>query len=198
MRPTQKKGADTFRNELDALFRENYELMYNAAHGVTGNREDAQDAVQSVFLRLIHGPPEGDFVKNPQGYLRRAAFHEAVSILRLRERRKETGDDVSRLEIPAPEPELRRRDDIEILRAAMSTMKPAQVELLNLRYVEEYSCREIAARTGKRVNTVFVELFRARAELKSKFLQIQEEQREKTEKKPQGDDRTGVPTTSEA
>ena len=26
MRPTQKTGADTFRQELDGLFRENYEL----------------------------------------------------------------------------------------------------------------------------------------------------------------------------
>jgi RNA polymerase sigma-70 factor, ECF subfamily len=198
MRPTQKRGADTFREELEALFRDNYELMYNAAHGVTGNRDDAQDAIQYVFLRLVQRRPASDFVKNPQGYLRRAAFYEAIQPIQSAYRRRLTEDDVSRLEIAAPAPESRRGDDIDILRAAMSMMKPAQVELLNLRYVEEYSCREIAAIVGKRVNTVFVELFRARAELKSKFLQIQEEQRERTEEKPEGDDRAGVPRTSEA
>src|SRR5438477_7232616 len=160
------KKSETFQREIDALFRENHQLIYRAAYGVTGNPGDAEDVLQTVFLRLIRGQPSSDFAKNPKGYLYRAAINEAVTVIRSRERRKLTADSVDSLEIPAPVAEPGRDDEIGRMRAAMAKMKPDHVETLNLRYKEDYSCLEIAKIRGKPLGTVFADLFRARAELR--------------------------------
>ena len=68
----ERKTDETFRQELEKLYREKNQKIYRAAYGVTGNRQDAKDALQNVFLRLIQRPPSSDFKKNPEGYLCRA------------------------------------------------------------------------------------------------------------------------------
>ena len=65
--------------EFDDLFREHYPLVYRSAFSVVFNAEDAEDAVQTVFLRILrNGLPAG--VKNPKGYLYRAAVNEALKL----------------------------------------------------------------------------------------------------------------------
>ena len=71
MRAAFQSEAERFQQELEALYRENYQLIYRAAYGVTGNAEDAQDVLQTVFVKLIEAPPPGDFKRNPKGYLYR-------------------------------------------------------------------------------------------------------------------------------
>ena len=39
--------------EFETLFREHSRMVYRTAYGVTGNREDAQDVLQTIFLRLL-------------------------------------------------------------------------------------------------------------------------------------------------
>ena len=46
--------------EFEEIFREHYQLVYRAAYGVTGNRQDAEDVLQTIFVRLIQReiPPD--------------------------------------------------------------------------------------------------------------------------------------------
>ena len=39
--------------DLDQIFRDNYHWVYRTAYGVTGRPEDAEDVLQSLFLRLL-------------------------------------------------------------------------------------------------------------------------------------------------
>ena len=193
----QRKSGDRFQIELEGLFKEYHALVYRAAYTVTGNSGDAEDVLQTIFARLIQwrpsvrripGQPPTDFDKNPQGYLYRAAINEALKVVRSRERRKLADEDGDALEIPAPESDPDRDEQIQLIRAAMAKMKPQQVGILNLRYKEDYTCREIAKILGRPVGTVFAELFRARAELK-RLVGIQEKQREKQQEKHEADRR---------
>ena len=56
--PTTKD--ETFRQELDELYRKNFRLMYAAAKSVTRNKHDAEDAVENVFVKLIEGQPTSE------------------------------------------------------------------------------------------------------------------------------------------
>jgi DNA-directed RNA polymerase specialized sigma24 family protein len=38
---------------LERVFRENYAAVFRAAHRVTGNAADAEDVLQTVFLRMV-------------------------------------------------------------------------------------------------------------------------------------------------
>src|ERR1700741_1210769 len=72
--------------ELDGIFREHYQLVYRTAFAVVGSREDAQDVVQSVFLRLLRREfPEG-LKKNPKAYLYRAVVNTSLNAVRFRKR----------------------------------------------------------------------------------------------------------------
>jgi DNA-directed RNA polymerase specialized sigma24 family protein len=58
--------------DLDQIFLANYQLVYRTAYGLTARREDAEDVLQTLFLRLLqHGFPPG-IRRNAKGYLYRA------------------------------------------------------------------------------------------------------------------------------
>ena len=44
----ERRTDETFRQELEKLYREKNQKIYRAAYGVTGNRQDAKDALQNV------------------------------------------------------------------------------------------------------------------------------------------------------
>jgi RNA polymerase sigma-70 factor (ECF subfamily) len=152
------------RQEFDDLFREHYPLVYRTAFSVIFNAEDAEDVVQTVFLRILrNGLPSG--VTNPKGYLYRAAVNEALNVVRSRrntenapqirfERIADTNDSQD-------EPSMSAR-----IAEAMTHLNPSAVEMLVLRYEHHYSDAEIGKLLGKSRGVVAVTLFRARARLK--------------------------------
>ena len=197
MKTADPTEGETFQKELEALFRENHRLIYRAAYRITGNVQDAEDVLQGVFIKLIRGWPSSDFKNNPKGYLYRTTINSALNVLRARETRNLADEDVGSMEIPAPDDESWRNDDIDGMRRAMAKMKPNLIEIVNLHYNEGYSCREIAEITGRLVPTVAADLFRARMELK-RLIGIQEKYRETQQRQNQRVRKPGLADTSRA
>jgi RNA polymerase sigma factor (sigma-70 family) len=163
------ENDETSRQVAAALFEEHSPMMLKVAFKVTANRDDAKDVVQTVFTRLMRNWPLRSFMKNPMGFFYRAARNEARSLVRAqqhRERREVCLDSGDSIEIPAPEVDTHPDDRMGRVRAAMAKMKPGFVEILNLFYIEECDCYQIAAMQGKPLGTVLVHLGRARAQLK--------------------------------
>lgn len=153
-------------SELEELFREHHRLIYRTAYSVTGRRHDAEDVLQTIFLRLLRRGLPPDFSKNPQGYLYRAAVNLSLNIVRTRNRQQSL-DAVERVLVPVPpagstpDPALQRK-----LLAAIAQLKPRSVEMLVLRYEHDYSDVEIAKMLGTSRGTVAVALYRTRTRLK--------------------------------
>src|SRR5262245_40344840 len=72
--------------ELEQLFREHHQLVYRSAYGVTGKPDDAQDVLQTIFLRLLGREFPPDLKTNPKAYLYRAAVNVSLNTIRLRKR----------------------------------------------------------------------------------------------------------------
>src|SRR5262245_29471893 len=68
--------------ELEAGFRAQYHMMYRTAYAITGSGEDAEDVVQTIFLRLVRREFPPDLKKNPAGYLYRAAVNVSLNMIR--------------------------------------------------------------------------------------------------------------------
>lgn len=153
--------------EFEALFRANYQLVYRTAYGITGRTEDAEDVLQTVFLRLLRRGSPPDLQKNPKGYLYRAAVNLSLTTIQSRQRHVLTAD-MESVEshvnnAPAgPDEQLRRR-----LSDALAQLKPRAVEILILRYEHDYSDAEIARILGKSRGAIALTLFRSRARLKT-------------------------------
>ena len=161
MVPRVRDGSST--DELEQLFRDHYQLVYRTAYSVTGTHQDAEDVLQTIFLRLLRRQTQPDLNERSKQYLYRSAINESLSIIRARQRRQQT-DDTEFLEVPSPD----APDDAmeQHLIHAVAQLNPQSVEMLILRYEHNYSDVEIAKMLGKSRGTVAVTLYRARARLR--------------------------------
>src|SRR5439155_1851084 len=73
---------------LEVLFREHHDRVFRTAHRVTGSAADAEDVLQTVFLRVARGQESIGFAENPQAYFARAAINASLDLLRSRKRTK--------------------------------------------------------------------------------------------------------------
>jgi RNA polymerase sigma-70 factor (ECF subfamily) len=157
--------GESFSAEFEALFEAHYELVYRTAFGVTGRVEDADDVVQTVFLRLLQQP--AGLLKNPRAYLYRAAVNVALTVVAARRRRAATEEDEERaLAIPArvssdAEEQHRRLYD------AIAQLPRRAADIVVLRYLHNYSDAEFAKLLGTSRGVIAVTLYRSRARLKA-------------------------------
>src|SRR5262249_26240902 len=149
---------------LEEIFREHYALVYRTCYSVTGNREDAEDVVQNLFLRLLRRGFPRSVRENPRGYLYRAAVNSSLNTVRVRRRDGATAD-TQLLKAPiiteSNSDEVQRR-----LEDAVSQLNPRAVEVLILRYEHDLGDAEIAKLLGTSRGVIAVTLHRARARLK--------------------------------
>ena len=168
-------NAGTLTEAFEELFREHHALIFRSAYSITGNAQDAEDVLQTIFLRLLRRGITPDLQKNPKGYLYRAAVNVALSILR--SRRETATIEQEPFETPAALVEPRVSDESrKALVNAMAQLKPGAIEILVLHYEHDYSDAEIARILGTSRGTVAVILYRTRARLR-KLMHVDLEKR---------------------
>lgn len=163
----QKPNTRTLPEEFERLFHEHHDLVYRAAYRITGNAEDAEDALQTLFLRLLRRECAPDIEKSPKAYLHRAAINIALDIIKSKSRSISTEDLDLDVQDDRPAPD-RERGGAEIqnwLRKALAELSPKTAEMFVLRHIEGYHNNEIARMLGTSRGTVAVMLFRARLRL---------------------------------
>jgi len=181
-RADHKKTVETFKHEFRSAYLAHQDAVLQAAYRIIRNLEDAEDILQTVFLRLVKSPDiQSEFCKNPKAYLCQAARNEALNVCGARKRKKLADEDITDLEMMAPEPD----EDIERIRAAIAGLKPQFSDILDLYYYQGFTCLEISKVRRKPMGTIFADLFRARSELK-KALLSQEKPGETKKEKHQG------------
>jgi len=159
-------SGEALTQDFEEIFREHYQLVYRTAYSVTGSRQDAEDVLQTIFLRLLQREVPPDFRKSPKAYLYRAAVNLSLNTVRSRKRQNVAGD-VECLEAPAPSAESSTDGQMQrSLVDAIAQLKPRAVEILILRYEHNYSDAEIAKMLGKSRGTIAVTLYRTRGRLK--------------------------------
>ncbi len=162
---------------LEALFREHHDRVFRTAHRVTGSAADAEDVLQTVFLRLARGPESPSIAGNPQAYFTRAAINAALDLLRSRKRAKAVAfDDVENSAEMAsfvsrrnPETHHEDRELRDLIREAVSRLGPTAAQMFALRYFEGFDNGEIARAVGTSPLVVGVTLHRARARLRKEI-----------------------------
>jgi RNA polymerase sigma-70 factor (ECF subfamily) len=154
------------QQEFEKLFSEHSAMVYRAAYSVTGNKHDAQDVLQDLFLTLIDHGLTLEFTTNPAGYLYRSAINKARERFRRQKRRKETDDGLEALENVAADGNQHEKDMRATLLQAIAQLEPEHAEMLMLWAEHGYTDAQIASMFGKTRNAVAVALHRARARLK--------------------------------
>jgi RNA polymerase sigma-70 factor, ECF subfamily len=167
--PVRTSPNQTAAGELGRVFEEHHRRIYRAAYRITGNATDAEDVLQSVFLRLAGAERPRLEADNADSYLYRAAINAALDLCRSRWR---TG----RVEVEVPDAGGgQAAEEVEMrswLRRALTVLSERQAEVFVLRHLEGYDNREIAELLGTSPAVVAVTLFRARTQLQHQFKKL--------------------------
>src|SRR6266540_1258743 len=71
--------------DLEHIFREHHALVFRAAYRITGNAGDAEDVLQTVFLRLMKRDTDAEPIGNVPSFLHRSAVNAALDLMRSRQ-----------------------------------------------------------------------------------------------------------------
>lgn len=151
------EGIPFIPNPLEETFRAHHGLVFRTAYRITGNAADAEDVLQTVFLRMLRSSPD---LRQPESYLRRAAINASLDLIRTRQP-EAPGDDLS---AHTTDPELQHR-----LRQAIAQLPPQEAELFVLRFFEGHSNEDIAELTGISKLLVAVKIHRVRHKLQKEL-----------------------------
>ena len=143
------------------LYERHYDAVFRAALRVTGNPADAEDVLQTVFLRVLARGGDAETAPLPATYFRRAAVNAAVDLLRRRAVRAESAYDEHAPHAASRPPSLLK----ERLRRAIATLDSEDATLFLLRHVEGMSIEELAVMFQLEKNNVAVRLHRIRHRL---------------------------------
>jgi len=150
---------------LAGLYERHYEAVFRAALRVTGRSADAEDILQTVFLRVLSGSEQEDVATRPAAYFRRAAVNAAVDLLRRRAIRAETAYDDGAPHAAVESGTLLK----EQLRRAIAMLDRDDATLFLLRHVEGLSNQELADLFQLEKNNVAVRLHRIRQRLQTEM-----------------------------
>jgi len=152
---------------LDRIFEAHHEAVYRTAYRITGNGTDAEDVLQTLFLRLLRRstvPVDGE---QWLPYLRSAAVNASLDVLRRRRAISLTAMEPGIRETrPGPYEVYRGREIGDRLREELASMSPRAASIFVLRHVEGHTNTDIARIVGTSASTVAVTLFRARRHLR--------------------------------
>jgi RNA polymerase sigma-70 factor (ECF subfamily) len=158
-------------NGLAKAFREHHIRVFRAAYRITGNAQDAEDILQTVFLRLAQ---KGDLVAdNAPSYLYRAAINASIDLLRARREGAVTLEEAAR-SLRSPDTPETARESGEIrewLRGALASLPAQAAEMFVLRYLEGHANKDVARMLGVSRVRVAVALHRTRQRLQQELRQ---------------------------
>ncbi len=162
-------------NDLGALFRNHYKGIFRVAYRITGSQSDAEDVLQTIFVRLTRSWTGCELLPNARAFLYRAAINASLDIVRGRKRANAVSLDAVDLDptanhsFPTPADDLADMELRGLVRQAVARLEGRAATAFTLRYYEGYDNNQIAEILGTSALVVGVTLHRARTRLRKEI-----------------------------
>jgi RNA polymerase sigma-70 factor (ECF subfamily) len=144
------------RSGLEGLYDRYGQLVFNLVNRVVGDRADAEEVLQEVFLQAWRSAARYDPSRgSPEAWLIMMARSRAIDAVRAVRRAPDRFDTEPVEDVRAPMPDLVGAVEARALvSAALADLTAAQREVLELAFYDGLSQAEIAVRTGAPLGTV--------------------------------------------
>jgi len=159
--------------DFDAWFREHRPTVYRYVRFRLATREAAEDVISEAFMKALRAFDRYDPNRaSPRTWLLRIARNAVTDHLRSLRRRSSLHVSLDRVpdlvaDVPSQEERVLRQERIELLLNANSELRPADQEILSLRYGACLTNQEISDSLNISGNAVAVRVHRALSRLKS-------------------------------
>jgi RNA polymerase sigma-70 factor (ECF subfamily) len=159
---------DTFESLINSLSRN----LFGFAYRILREREASEDAVQEIFIKLWKMKSKLGEYKSVEAL--------AVTMIRnhcidqLRKRKYNAPGENNKLSHfhdsgPSPQEQLETSETMVIMENIISELPEIFRQVVKLRDIEELTYEEIAEKTGQNINTLRVNLSRARKIIREKY-----------------------------
>ena len=147
--------------------------LKTVAAAMTGNEDDAEDAVQETLLRLWVRRSSLDTHPNPQA-LALATLKNLVRDKWRKDKREATAGGVGIESVRIENPP-NFADEMEIIRYIVDHLPPLQATVFRMKEIEGYGSKEIIAITGCSETNLRQLLSRARRKIREEFVRLNNE-----------------------
>jgi RNA polymerase sigma-70 factor (ECF subfamily) len=156
-------------NDLRDIWLPLADRFYRAAYYLLESQEDAEDAVQELYLKIMKTPGRFADVKEPVAFGMTILKNICIDMIRRRERRKaEELQEYMISETSDPNRRTADRDRLRILLEEIEKLPEKQAAVLKMRTLEGLEYDEISRRTGLSQVNIRVLISMARKTLKKK------------------------------
>lgn len=140
---------------------------YRVAYHLLESRDDAEDAVQELYLKILSIPGKLVYVRDPAAYGITLLKNICIDRIRRREsRRAEHLEDFMAADASGPERKMTEKDTLARVIKEMERLPEKQAKVLRMRALEGLEYDEIARRTGLSQVNIRVLISMARKTLK--------------------------------
>lgn len=157
---------DKNRKELfTELYNTYVDAIFRFCYFKTGNREVAKDISQDVFMKFLKHL-EREEVRNPKSFIYAIAHNTIIDYWRKSKSVTENSlpEGFFASLVDANNTENAHATDLLSL---LDKLSPSDQEVINLRFIEDMSSRDMAEVLNERENTVLVRINRAKERLKN-------------------------------
>jgi len=154
------------QNKFKATLLPITDKLFRLAFSITGNKEDAEDVVQDVFL-YIWKKEDWDKIDNMEAYCFRSIRNRALDTVALKDNQAEAFPE--NFDFPIQEDielKVEAQEQIDLVEKWLTKFSEKQQTIFRLREVEELSYKEIASILNITEKQVKINLFRLRRKLK--------------------------------
>lgn len=141
-------------------------MVYRFCLRMTQNEQDARDATQDTFFKVLRRIDRYDDRWRFQTWLFSVARNTCIDVHRRRKRRPEAPEREVASGGPSPADEAAKKLDADRVHSALATLPDIYREIITLYHLEGMLYREISDLTGIPMGTVMNRLFRARRKLR--------------------------------
>jgi RNA polymerase sigma-70 factor (ECF subfamily) len=123
--------------------------FYRVAYHILESQEDAEDAVQELYLKLIKSPAKFSEIQDPAAFGITILRNICLDIIRRREKRKsEELHEYMIADESSPDKTAAEKDKLRVLIQEIGRLPQKQSMVLKMRTIDGLEYEEIAQRTG--------------------------------------------------
>ncbi len=167
------------KSGFDDLVRLLSRKLYGFAFRILRNQEEAEDAVQDVFVKLWNMGDKLDAYSSPQALATTMIRNFCIDQIRKQKhiKREDHFDQHNNLTVQSPHEQMEINESEAIIHTIIDHLPVAFRDMIKLKDIEGFTYEEIAIKTDQNVNTLRVTISRARKLIREEFTKYQHERR---------------------
>ena len=168
------------RDQFDDIIRQLYRRLYIIAFRILRIKEEAEDAVQEIFIKLWKMRDTLDSFNSIDALA--TTMTKNFCIDRLRKKRPDVMDEMTNIGssdniFMSPHDQLENKESDDIIQSIVEKLPLHFRTVVTLRDIKGFSYEEIAVKTGLNINTLRVNLSRARNIIREEYNKYHNEKR---------------------